>query len=93
MRPPTQRWLTWRVNLTPTNPLQELTPPAIRLRATMSHTFVPLDDPRHDQPDADGVRVRFVELIRQQIEAGEYDTPYRLAIAEEMMLRQVEDSE
>jgi hypothetical protein len=47
---------------------------------------------RAEAPDADGVRRRFVDRIRQLIAAGHYDSPDRWSVAEETLVRKLEDA-
>jgi len=47
---------------------------------------------RAEAPDEHGIRRRFVERIQQLIAAGRYDSPERWAIAEEMLVRKLEDA-
>ena len=44
-------------------------------------------------PPADGIRWELVERVKRRIAAGEYDTPERWAVAEELMMREMEGRE
>jgi len=86
---------SWRIQLHG----RDASAPAVVLqRAIMIHpndsspTADDLAELRAEAPDADGIRRRFVERIRQLIAAGHYDSPERWAIAEETLVRKLEDA-
>ncbi len=98
MRDVPQRWQSWRLRLVPAARPTEL-PPAIRFRANMispEHTTTAAEsdatDFRREIPDASGIRLGLVTHIRMLIAAGQYDTPERWALAEELMFRRMEES-
>ncbi len=96
MRDVPPRWQSWRIRLAPL-PAANRLPPAFRFRATMIDpaTNAPAapapTDYRDEAPDASGIRRGLVAHVRELIAAGQYDTPERWALAEEFMLRRIDD--
>lgn len=98
MRDVPQRWQSWRLSLVPASTPTGL-PPAIRFRANMTSPEQPPtaaeSDPtdfRRELPNASGIRLGLVAHIGTLIAAGQYDTPERWALAEELMFRRMEES-
>ena len=97
MRDVPQRWQSWRIRLVRLPTTAEL-PSAVRLRATLidpkthsPETPGPTDF-RREIPDAQGIRRGLVVHVRQLIAAGHYDTPERWALAEELLIRRMDEA-
>ena len=94
-RVPSTRF-SWRIQLAGSR--NAIGPAVVLQRAIMIHPndHAPhaddLAELRAEAPDADGVRRRFVERIRQLIAAGHYDSTDRWAVAEELLVRRLEDA-
>jgi hypothetical protein len=94
-RVPSTRF-SWRIQLAGSR--NAIGPGVVLQRAIMinpndlSPTAADLAELRAEAPDSDGIRRRFVERIRQLIAAGHYDSPERWAIAEELLVRKLEDA-
>ena len=89
------RWQSWRVT-TARRPVASHTPDPLAAR-TMAHPpgyrRHPAPDPlaglKAEAPNAHGVRENLVAAVRELIAAGQYDTPDRLAAAEEALFRRL----
>ncbi len=90
------RWQSWRVT-TARRPVISFTteplaarmahPPGFRRHPHADHD--PLAGLKAETPNAAGVREGLVARVRELIAAGDYDTPARLAAAEDALCRKV----
>ncbi len=82
-------WHRWRVTLVGSTVLSR-TPCSGAARFQRLHIHGPISAASEEQPGPDGIRHELVARIRREIAAGTYDTEQKWLLAEEELLRRIE---